>query len=135
MSKTLFFPLVCLCLLFCTATAQAQRAVVSSDKARGSFQISNQGPAAIDVRYTVTPAYPDNLTFLVQSATEFTIRAHVVDAKSREVLKIEPTLVNGRHAASLNLASLQPGHYFIEIENSDVAGSTFRVPFDISKAK
>lgn len=133
MSRTLFFPLLCLCMLVCTAAAQAQRAVVSPDKGKGSFEISNQGPAPISVRYSITPAFPDNLTLQFQSSKEFTLNAHIVNAKGQEILPVAQTQVTGRFAQSLNVATLQPGHYFLEIQNAEVAGSSYRVPFDIAK--
>jgi hypothetical protein len=133
MSRTLFFPLIALCLFLCTATAQAQRAVVNSEKAKGTFQISDQGPAAIDVNFKLTPAYPDNLTIYFQSKSPFTLNAHVVNAKGQEMLSIDQAQVTGRYASSLSVASLQPGSYYLEVSNSATAGSTFRVPFEIAK--
>jgi hypothetical protein len=113
--------------------AQAQRAVVSADKAKGAISINDEGPIPVKVNYTLTPAYPDNLTLLVSSQGEFSLNARIVNAKGEEVQAIDQAKVTGRYASSINVASLQPGAYFIEVKTSAAGGNMYRVPFEIAK--
>lgn len=133
MTRTLFFPLILLCLLVCTTTAQAQRAVVNADKAKGAIQINDESPIPVQVHYTVTPAYPDNLTLMLSSQGEFSLNARIVNAKGEEVKAIGQAQVTGRYASSIDVASLQPGAYFIEVKTSAAEGNMYRVPFEIAK--
>jgi hypothetical protein len=121
---------ISLCLVFLASIAYGQRATVSSDQATGTFRISAASPEGISVRYSLAPAYPDNIVLQLMSGSEFVLNAHVTDAKSHEVLQIKQETVGARYANSIDISKLVPGQYFIEVHNSN-GENAHRIPFNV----
>jgi hypothetical protein len=131
MKQKLIISFLSSCLVLLASLASAQRATVSSDQAAGSFQISNGSPEAINVRYSLAPASPDNIVLLLVPGTEFTLNAHVMDAKGQEVLPIKPETVTGRYANSMDISKLAPGKYYVEVQTGIAGQEGHRIAFNV----
>ena len=92
-----------LCLILLASIAYGQRATVSSDEATGTFRLSSASPEPISVRYSLAPAYPDNLVLQLVPGSEFVLNAHITDTKGQEVLQIKPETVGARYASSIRM--------------------------------
>lgn len=119
-----------LCLVFLASIAYGQRATVSSDQATGTFRISTTSPEPISVRYSLAPAYPDNIVLQLISGSEFVLNAHISNAKGQEVQQIKQETVGARYASSLDISKLAPGNYFIDVLNSNGENAQ-RIPFNV----
>lgn len=131
MKQKLIITFLSSCLVLLASLAYGQRATVSDDQASGSFQISNGSPEAISVRYSLAPASPDNIVLLLVPMAEFTLNAHVMDAKGREVLPIKPETVTGRYANNLDISKLAPGNYYIEVLNGVAGQEGHHIAFNV----
>jgi len=131
MKQNVFVSILSVCLVFLATAAFGQRTVVSPDHAAGTFEAAKATGEPMSVRYTLAPAFPDNLVFQLVPAGEFQLNAHITDAKGAEVLLISPQTVTGRYANSLDVSKLTPGKYFIEVFGATGKEGNYRIPFNI----
>jgi hypothetical protein len=130
MKQKLFLPTLLCLVLFATA-AFGQRVKINSQSATGTFRVSATAAEVIDAKYSIRPAAPDNIVLIIAPKYgQFTLNAHIIDIKGREVAKIPSEQVTQRYANSINISKLAPGNYFIEILNGGNNG--YSIPFTVS---
>lgn len=88
---------------------------VGNEANTGSFEMMNSTGEAVTVHYSVTPAYPDKLAVMMNPSASFTLSSRIVDTEGNEKIKIKEETVTARYANSIDISSLTPGSYFIEV--------------------
>ena len=114
------------------APTYAQRVSVSDEDKNGNFNALSTSNQTQEVRYILDVAYPDNIVLQLIPRADFTLNAHIVNAKGIEVQTIETSKVSGRYASSIDVSKLSAGSYFVEVQNNSGDGNNYRIPFSIS---
>ena len=128
MKQKLFLSLLFVSIL---TGAQAQRAKVNTETATGTFSIYN-GKDAINARYSLMAASPDNIVLMIVPRGQFTLNAHIINTKGTELMKLKTEPVTLRYVNNLNISSLAPGNYFVEVLSGVNNDKSYRIPFTVA---
>ena len=118
-----------LCIVFAAPSAFGQRVKVNSQSAVGTFNVSASSAQQVEARYAIRPAGPDNIVLMIAPKAAFTLNAHIIDSRGREVAKIPAEAVTLRYANSIDISKLAPGNYFIEVLSG--GANNYSIPFTV----
>lgn len=101
-----------------------------------NVQATTTGKIEIPVMGTVTPVQADyslavglnQLSLTIDPLRSFQFGARIVDANGKEVQKLRSEMISGKHTSAIDITSLRPGKYFIEMFG-DNYGKNYRIPF------
>ena len=97
---------------------------------RGNFEMVSSAKAdAVKTSFSVSTAGNDNLVLQLVPDQPFRLNARIVNKNGKVMSTIPAEDVGIRYAQNIDIRTLPPGEYFIEIAYGDKGEKNYRIPF------